>query len=38
VVPVAEHIPTTSTTIKDGPSPTPTTRDTDQGEAAVEGG
>jgi hypothetical protein len=38
VVPVDEHIPTSSMTIKDGPSPTPTTRNQDQGEAAVEGG
>jgi hypothetical protein len=37
-VPVDEHIPTTSMMIKDGPSPTPTTRNPDQGEAAVEGG
>jgi hypothetical protein len=26
VVPPAEHVPTTSTTVVDGPSPTPTTR------------
>jgi hypothetical protein len=25
VVPPAEHVPTTSTTVVDGPSPTPTT-------------
>jgi hypothetical protein len=25
VVPTAEHVPTTSTTVMDGPSPTPTT-------------
>jgi hypothetical protein len=25
VVPAAEHVPTTSTTVMDGPSPTPTT-------------
>jgi hypothetical protein len=37
VVPVVEHVPTTSTTIEDGPSPTPTTTNPDQGEAAVEG-
>jgi hypothetical protein len=37
VVPVAEHVPTTSTTIEDGPSPTPTTTNLVQGEAAIEG-
>jgi hypothetical protein len=37
VVPAAEHVRTTSTTIEDGPSPTPTTINQDQGEAAVEG-
>jgi hypothetical protein len=37
VVPATEHVPTTSTTIEDGPSPTPTTTNPDQGEAAVEG-
>jgi hypothetical protein len=26
VVPPAEHVPTTSTTVVDGPSPTPTTK------------
>jgi hypothetical protein len=36
VVPVAEHVPTTSTTVIDDPSPTPTTTNQDQGEAAVE--
>jgi hypothetical protein len=36
VVPVAEHVPTTSTTMMDGPSPTPTMTNQDQGEAAVE--
>jgi hypothetical protein len=36
VVPAAEHVPTTSTTVVDGPSPTPTTTNQDQGEAAVE--
>jgi hypothetical protein len=35
VVPAAEHVPTTSTTVVDGPSPTPTTTNQDQGEAAV---
>jgi hypothetical protein len=38
VVPAAEHVPTTSTMIEDGPSPTPTTTNLVQGEAAVEGG
>jgi hypothetical protein len=37
VVHVAEHVPTTSTTIEDGPSPTPTITNPDQGEAAIEG-
>jgi hypothetical protein len=37
VVPAAEHVPTTSTTVMDGPSPTPTTTNQDQGEATVEG-
>jgi hypothetical protein len=36
VVPPAEHVPTTSTTVVDGPSPTPTTTNQDQGEAAVD--
>jgi hypothetical protein len=36
VVPAAEHVPTTSMTIEDGPSPTPTMTNQDQGEAAVE--
>jgi hypothetical protein len=36
-VPTAEHVHTTSTTVVDGPSPTPTTANQDQGEAAVEG-
>jgi hypothetical protein len=36
VVLAAEHVPTTSTTVMDGPFPTPTTNQ-DQGEAAVEG-
>jgi hypothetical protein len=36
VVPPAEHVPTTSTTVVDGPSPTPTTRNQDRGEATVE--
>jgi hypothetical protein len=38
VVPAADHVPTTSTTIEDGPSPTPTMTNQVQGEAAVEGG
>jgi hypothetical protein len=37
VVPAAEHVPTTSTTVMDDPSPTPTTTNQDQGEAIVEG-
>jgi hypothetical protein len=37
VVPPAEHVPTTSTTVVEGPSPTPTTTNQDQGEATVEG-
>jgi hypothetical protein len=37
VVPAAEHVPTTSTMVMDGPSPTPTTTNQDQGEAVVEG-
>jgi hypothetical protein len=36
-VPAAEHVPTTSTTIENGPSPTSTTTNPDQGEAAVDG-
>jgi hypothetical protein len=36
-VPTVEHVPTTSTTIEDGPSPTPMTTNPVQGEAAVEG-
>jgi hypothetical protein len=36
-VPPAEHVHTTSTTVVDGPSPTPTTTNHDQGEATVEG-
>jgi hypothetical protein len=36
-VPAAEHVRTNSTTVMDGPSPTPTTTNQDQGEAAVEG-
>jgi hypothetical protein len=37
VVPADEHVPTTSTTVMDGPSPTPTTTNQNQGEATVEG-
>jgi hypothetical protein len=37
VASAAEHVPTTSTTIENWPSPTPTTTTQDQGEAAVEG-
>jgi hypothetical protein len=37
VAPAVEHVPTTSTTIEDGPSPTHTTTNPDQGEAAFEG-
>jgi hypothetical protein len=36
VVPPAEHVPTTSTTVVDRPSPTPTMTNQDQGEATVE--
>jgi hypothetical protein len=36
-VPPAEHVPTTSTTVMDDPSPTPTTTNQDQGEATIEG-
>jgi hypothetical protein len=37
MVPTVEHVPTTSTTIVNGPSPTPTTTNPNQGEAGVEG-
>jgi hypothetical protein len=37
MVPTAEHVHTTSTTVVDGPSPAPTTTNQDQGEAIVEG-
>jgi hypothetical protein len=37
MVPMAEHVPTTSTTVEDAPSPTPTTTNQDRGEATVEG-
>jgi hypothetical protein len=36
-VPAADLVRTTSTTIENGPSPTPTMTNQDQGEAAVEG-
>jgi hypothetical protein len=35
-VPPAEHVPTALTTVMDGPSPTPTMKNQDQGEATVE--
>jgi hypothetical protein len=37
VVPSAEHVPTTSTTVMDSPSPTLTTTNQDQGEAIFKG-
>jgi hypothetical protein len=37
VLPAAEHVHTTSTTVMDVPSSTPTTTNQDQGEATVEG-
>jgi hypothetical protein len=37
VLPAAKHVPTTSTTVMDGPSPTHTMTNQDQGEAAVDG-
>jgi hypothetical protein len=37
VVPPAEHVPTTSTTVVDGPTPTPMMTNQHQGEAVVEG-
>jgi hypothetical protein len=37
VMPAAESVPTTLTTVMDGPSSTPTTTNQDQGEATVEG-
>jgi hypothetical protein len=36
-VPSAEHVPTTSTTVVDVPSPTPRTTNQDRGEATAEG-
>jgi hypothetical protein len=38
VAPAAEHVPTTSTTIGNMPSPTPTTTSPNKGEAVAEGG
>jgi hypothetical protein len=38
MMPPAEHVPTTSTTVVDGPSPTPTMTNQDRGEATIEGG
>jgi hypothetical protein len=37
VVPAADHVPTTSTTVMDGPSPAPMTPNQNQGEATIEG-
>jgi hypothetical protein len=37
VLPEAEHVPTTSTTIENGTSATPIMTNPDQGEATVEG-
>jgi hypothetical protein len=37
VVPAAENVPTTSTTVMDDPSPTPTMTNQDQREATIEG-
>jgi hypothetical protein len=37
VVAAAEHVPTTLMTIENGPSPTPTTTNPNQGEAVIEG-
>jgi short subunit dehydrogenase-like uncharacterized protein len=36
-MPPAEHVPTTLTTMMDGPSTTPTTASQERGEADVEG-
>jgi hypothetical protein len=36
VVPAAENVPSTSTTVMDGPSPTPTMMNQNQGGAAIE--
>jgi hypothetical protein len=37
VVPAADHVPTTSTTVMDSPSSTPIMTNQDQGETIVEG-
>jgi hypothetical protein len=37
VMPAVEHVPTTSTTVMDGPSPTPMTTNQDRGEATIHG-
>jgi hypothetical protein len=37
MVPAAEHVPTNSTMMMDGPSPTPTTTNQGQRDVAVEG-
>jgi hypothetical protein len=37
VVPTTEHVHTTSITVVDGPSLTPTTTNQDQGKATIEG-
>jgi hypothetical protein len=37
VMPAAQHVPTTSTTVMDGPYPTPTMTNQDRGEATVKG-
>jgi hypothetical protein len=37
VVPATEHVPTTSTTVINCPSPTPTTTNQDQEDATIEG-
>jgi hypothetical protein len=36
-VPAAENVPTTSTTIDNGPYPKPSMTNSDQGEATIEG-
>jgi hypothetical protein len=36
-MPAAEHVPTTTTTVMDGPSPTPMTINQDRGEPTIEG-
>jgi hypothetical protein len=37
MVPPAEHVPTTLTTVMDGPTLTPMTTNQDQGKATIEG-